>query len=257
MCAEPPAPDDPLERVLLRQEEEPAPQFSRAVDVLAQDFSAREQLIGRYASEPDARVRSRIRSLLSFIPTADVAAFGLRLGSDKDPAMRRDGFEMLHAIQASSREARNLLLDALAVEQDPKALSAAIVSLSPSGADAPQEASRVLERLDRLAEHPSPEVRAEILLARARWVGSERSEEIILSGITDAQPDVREAAMDALAERSVRSDRVKAALLKIAIVESDRPTERRRAVAALEDFTLTAQEHAALAELRDRLFTSP
>ncbi len=242
-----------LTQLLDRPEEEPAPPFSRAVDGLQQDPGARARLLARYENEADPHARSRIRAVLSFIPTPDVVAFGMRMGSDGDTRVRREGFQLLHTIQMASPEAREILIGALSSEQDPDTLSAAIASLVPDSAEKPEDVNQLLEHLKRTAEHPSPEVRAESLLARVRWAGGDGSEDIIYAGITDPHTPVREAAMTALFEKPVHSDRLKTALLDVASGRNGEPRMRIMAVEALGGFQLTQQEHDVLAEVRSQM----
>jgi hypothetical protein len=263
-AARPPAPsgeqkrvdhklDALLEKILARPENTPRDPFSQAVDILKNDGRARTDLLMRYSKETDAFARSQLRILLSFVPNDDVRAFAIRMGTDGNPTLRAEGFEMLRNIQMSSAEARELLIGAISTEQDTAALRAAIASLMPGASPSPQESARIVEQLNRIVQHSSPEVRGESLLALTRWDRSGAAEGLVFNGLTDPQAPVQEAAMTSLFENPIRSDRVKSALVKVAADTGNLPQTRMMAVEALGGFNLTQQENTTLAKLRESI----
>jgi HEAT repeats len=232
---------------------EPRDPMSQALDLLKSDPKARAQLIARFQSEPDPQARLRLRTLLAFVRTDDVAQFALRMASDPDVRSRQDGFQLLAGVQLTSASAREVLLNALRNEQLPEAQSAAIVSLQPGASPSPQETAEITKELSKFLQHSSPELRAESLLALVRWQRGNASEDPIYRGLTDQDASVREAAMTAIVESAVQSDRLKTTLLDLARDQSARASNRIMAVEALNRFNLTAEDHASVDKLRETM----
>ena len=242
---------DSLLRQLRARADAPPDPLSEALNLLKTSARDRADLMARYSREQDESTRKQLRMLLMLLPNDDVISFAMNMAGDGNAATRTEGYILLRQSQAGSVPARELLLKAVGSEQDTHALAEAVASLMPGESPAPTEAAAVVEQLKRSVQHPSPEVRGESLLALTRWDRGGGTEELVFAGLTDPNAPVQQAALTAVFENRLRTDRVKTILMSLASDNANAVQTRVMAVEALGGFNLTSAEHSTVAKLRE------
>ncbi|HJV95931.1 MAG TPA: HEAT repeat domain-containing protein, partial [Albitalea sp.] len=209
-------------------------------------------LMQRYPGERDAAAKSRIRSVLASINKPEVIGFATQLAASGDPATRREGLEMLQHLAPDSPEVRKVVRNALATEQSPDILVAALGALGPAAAPS-AESDGIVTQLRTLAQHADPTVRSQSVLQLAQWDKSGSAQATLSQALADPSAEVRQAAVFALAQSNIRSDSAKAALLAIAGNANESRPLRGSALQALERFEMSKEEHAVYSQARSQV----
>lgn len=236
--APPPAPATDAES-LLRQQAEADPAVLRG-------------LLHRFTGEQNPATRQSMKSVLSSIRHPEVIAFASQLASSGDPALRREGLEMLQHLAPDTPEVRKLLSRTLGTEQSPDILLPTLAALNPAAVP-PAEAETLLRNLQQLARHPHPTVRSQSLLQLAQWDKTGSTQTTLTQALADSSPEVRQAAVFALAQSNTRSDSSKTALLQLASNPQEASALRGSALQALERYALSGEEYTQYSQLRTQL----
>jgi hypothetical protein len=206
-------------------------------------------LIQRYESERKPEMRDMIRSVLATVQKPEALAFFTRLANSSDPNQRKEGYAMLQQMGPDSPEMRNLLKQALASEQSPELLAQAIAALRPGAVD-PAESEAILAQLGNLAQHADPAVRSQSVLQLAQWDKTGASQNRLAQALNDPAPEVRQAAIFAVAQSGARSDALKSALLGIVANGGESKAVKGSALQVLERFSLSKEEYARYMQAR-------
>ena len=241
-------------RALLPPDSEPSAYDAedRLRKLAQSDPVALRSLLNRYGAQQTAQERALLKAVLSTIQTPDVIAFSTRLAGSNNMAERKYGFELLQSVAPDAAETRSLVQRTLHSEQSPEVLLQALATLQSTAAE-PEEADTMVAHLQTLAQHADPAVRSISIQKLAQWDKKGESAERLAQALSDRAPEVRQAAIFAVAQDGVRSEAAKAAL--IAMVNNTQETRdiRGSALQALERFSLSKQEYASLAQARARL----
>jgi len=214
-------------------------------ELVGKDPRVLQEVMGRYGTA-DEGGKQMVLLMLSQEPSAQVRDFAVQLADAADASVRRDGFALLSQQAASGQtdEVRARVRQALDTEQDPEVLRAAIDALQQPPIN-PTEAQATAQRLQALAQHADPNVRAESIGALAQWdKRGELMEGSAYRALSDPQPEVRMAAFAAISDSAVRSDRLKGALLGMLGDGATSYDDKARALQALQGFALSADEYA-------------
>lgn len=216
------------------------------------DPAARRKLMARYdnAQTPQAQqANALLKSVLSTVPTPDVIFFANRLAGSSNAHDRKTGFEMLRSLAPDAPETRALVRRTLASEQSPELLAGALATLQSGAAD-PEEAAQMVAQLTSLSQHADPAVRSASIRQLGQWDKTGESEARLAQALADGTPEVRQAAIFAIAQAGVRSPGAKAALLALAGNPQESRELRGSAAQVLERFALSKEEYAAIAPVR-------
>lgn len=216
------------------------------------DPGALRSLIQRYDTERDQNTRDVIKGVIATIPKQEAKAFIAKLATSNDPAQRKEGYEMLKQAGPDSPEARNLLKQALATEQSPTALAQAVAAMRPVMVE-PAESATIVAQLKNLTTHADPMVRSQSLLQLGQWDRSGANQDSLAAGLNDAAPEVRQAAIFAIAQSGARSDNLKTALLGMLNNPGETRENKGSALQILERFSLSKDEYASFTKARTQL----
>lgn len=216
------------------------------------DPAALRNLIQRYDTERDQNTRDTIKGIIASIPKQEAKAFVTRLATSNDPAQRKEGYELLKQSGPDSPEARNLLKQALATEQSPTALAQAVAAMRPVMVE-PAESAAIVGQLKNLTTHADPTVRSQSLLQLGQWDRSGANQDSLAAGLNDTAPEVRQAAIFAIAQSGARSDNLKSALLAMASNPGETKENKGSALQILERFSLSKDEYASFTKARTQL----
>jgi hypothetical protein len=206
-------------------------------------------LLGRYSSMQPAPSRELLKSILSTVQTPEVIAFASHLAASSNTADRQFGFALLQSVAPNAAETRSLARRSLASEQSPAVLVQALDALQASAAE-PEESALVVAQLKTLAQHADPSVRSRSLAQLGQWDKKGDSADSLVQALHDSAPDVRQAAIFAIAQAGVRTDGTRAALMGLAANTGESKDVRGSALQALERFSLSKDEYASFAQAR-------
>ena len=223
---------------------EPA-MFNEMIDKARIDPVSRRELFDTYRKAPPGEAKRMLRAVLMSLQTADASDFFIELAASDDPEQRRDGLEILRITGRKIAEVRQVAMQALATEQDPLILSDAIGALH-LGIAAEPESAAIMQQLLSFAEHSDPRVRGQSIRGMVSWDKSGESLPVLQRALTDAAPEVRNAAVLSIMENHVRTDDLKQALMRIANAPGESPGLRTNAVLALERYALSSEEYARI-----------
>jgi len=214
----------------------------------------RAAVLQRYRAEPRPAAKDGLRQVLATAgESPELVAAALQLAQHADAAARADGYRLLAEL-SPREEAYALARRALVAERDPAALAGALMCLRPMEMVPPKEMQHVLQRLQALNTHPSPQVRGHSVQKLAEW---DRSQTLaagaVARALTDPDAEVREAAVGAVSIASLRSGPIKQAVLRILGNASEDPRVRGAALLVSEQFALTQDEYAAYVAGREGL----
>lgn len=216
--------------------------LARQVARASSDPAYLQQLLARYRSESEPDRKGAVLAILQSIANQDVQRFALELAGSADSATRRDGLSLLSAYSMEEAPVRQLLVRQIGREQDPALLKQMVEMLAPAPI-ASEDVTPMLDQLARLRQHDDPGVRAASVLQSAQWDKSAGAEDMLQRALLDPEAQVREAAIAGVTSSSVRSDRIKDALLDIASNPHSGDDERAAAVFALQAFSLDRAEY--------------
>jgi HEAT repeat protein len=212
------------------------------------DPVALRSLIQRFETETNPGTRESLKSVLMTIDKPEAIAFVTRLATSNDVAKRQEAFEMLQNAP-DSPQIRNVLKQALTTEQTPALLTQAIVALKPAAVD-PSESEAIVGQLRGLTQHADPGVRSQSILQLGQWDKTGSGQDRYAQALTDPVPQVRQAAIFAIAQSGVRSDGIKAGLISMINSPSESREVKGSALQALERFSLSKEEYASFSQAR-------
>lgn len=213
---------------------------------------ALRSLLQRYDGALTAQARELLKSVLSTVQTPDVIAFSTRLANSGNSAERKFGFEMLQGVAPDSSDTRLLVRRSLETEQSPEVLVQALATLQ-AGAAEPEEADQIVAQLKSLAQHADPAVRGQSLTQLGQWDKKGEGADRLTQALADRAPEVRSAAIFAIAQTGVRSDVVKAALMGVVNNPQENKDVRGSALQVLERFSLSKEEYASFTRARAQM----
>jgi hypothetical protein len=213
---------------------------------------ALRSLLQRYDGTLTAPARELLKSVLSTVQTPDVIAFSTRLANSSNMMERKYGFEMLQSLAPDSVDTRALVKRTLATEQSPEVLAQALAALK-SGAAEPEEAEQIVAQLKGLSQHADPAVRSQSITQLGQWDKRGEGADRLSQALADRVPEVRSAAIFAIAQTGVRSDAVKAALMAVVNNPQENKDVRGSALQVLERFSLSKEEYANFTKARAQM----
>ena len=216
------------------------------------DPAAMRKLLQRYDTDRTPQGRELLKSVLSTVQTPDAIGFSTRLAGSMNAAERKYGFELLQNLAPDAPETRALVKRTLAGEQSADVLVQALATLKSSASD-PEEAGQMVAQLKTLSLHADPAVRSASISQLAQWDKKGEGAERLSQALADKAPEVRQAAVFAIAQSGFRTDEYKAALMAVVNNPQESKDLRGSAMQALERFSLSKEEYASFAQARARM----
>jgi hypothetical protein len=226
------------------------------------DPAVMKQLMQGYDKQTNSQTRQLIVSLLSSVEKPEVLAFSKRLSLSSDMDERKDGFAMLQNRSGDSPEVRAIILQGLSGEKTPEVIMLALGALKPPGSDGNNpsqtnmqvpDAAAIVAQLQKLSTNADADIRLQSILQLAEWDKSGSSQAQWSQALRDQSPQVRQAAVTAIAQSGIQSEAVKAALLGVANNPEENKDVRGAALQVLERFTLSKEEAANSSHLRSQI----
>lgn len=221
--------------------------FEALVARLKTDPVLHAQLIDEFRQELDAGRRAELARLLGEVGGAEATQLASELIFSGDDQSRKLGLQMLRQVQPDSVEARNIASGLLANEVEPKVLMSTLTVLANPGTVDKDSRALLSDQVALLATHQSAGVRGISLDILSRWSTDGRDTPVLLNGLQDPEPRVRESAAYALVGHEDASVTVTQSLLLVVRNTDEQSATRRAALLALRSFSL---DEAQLGELR-------
>ncbi|MBI3727936.1 MAG: HEAT repeat domain-containing protein [Burkholderiales bacterium] len=219
-----------------------------------------KKLVALYDSETSVTSRELIISLLASIPSAETLALSRRLASSPDAGQRQAALSMLGNLNINLQEERELILLSLNNQQTPAVTLQALAALkapAPTGIDAPPKpgdnslpgnadtktTAAVIRQLQSLTENPDASVRSRSISQLAQWDKNDSSLSYFSAALNDQTPEVRQAAIFALAQSGANAETVKQLLTSLVNNTSENTiikTSARQVLERLADNKLVA-----------------
>ena len=185
-----------------------------------------KKLVALYDSEISAASRELITNLLASIPSAETLALSRRLASSPDTGQRKAALFMLSNLNINLQEERELILLSLNNQQPPAVALQALTALkapAPAGIDVtaktgnnstPDNADAkttvtVIKQLQSLTENEDAMVRSRSISQLAMWDNKGSSLNYFSAALNDQIPEVRQAAIFAIAQSGTNAETVK------------------------------------------------
>ena len=165
---------------------------------------------------------------------------------------RLASFEMLQSVAPGASDTRALVKHSLATEQSPEVLVQALAALQ-SGAAEPEEADQIVAQLKSLSQHADPAVRRQSITQLGQWDKTGEGAERLTQALADRAPEMRSAAIFAIAQTGVRSESVKTALMGVVNNPQEGRDVRGSALQVLERFSLSEEEYASYTKARAQM----
>lgn len=216
------------------------------------DPAALRKLIQRFDTERDPGARTMLKSVLAGADKPEVVALSSKLAASNDIARRKEAFELLQQTPGATPEARKLVRQALAGEQSAEVLTQALAALKPAVVE-PAESEAIVAQLRNLTQNADPAVRSQSLMQLVQWDKNGSGGDTLSQALTDPAPQVRQAALAALAQSGMRSDAVKTALMGIIGNTGESREVRSSALQVLERFALNKEEFASYSQARSQV----
>lgn len=210
------------------------------------------ELIRRYSAEKDPERKYALLQAMLQKPVEQLLPAALSLANAASPAQRLDGMALLGNMPFDREEVRTAFLDTLGKESDPVMQVKMLDQMSVSPLPA-EDRAQVLEHLQRLARSEDPNLRAASVMQAAQWDSGAGSEETLHRALLDPSEEVRNAAAIGAQFSTVRTSRLKDALL---LMVSDSPPgseSRDLALQALARFDLSRAEYEIYRNAADDL----
>lgn len=251
---------DPLDVLLVRvfnsvkQDAFDRDAFDALQDRARNDPQALREILRIYASENRTEFKTLLLTALFGNTAPAMVEASVKLIGSGDATRRKDGYALMSGQRVEVADVLPQIVRALQTETDAVVLREAIGVLRSSQLDAEQE-QRVATALGRFSRHSDIALKAEALLplALSDKAGT-LAESALHAALGPDQPrQVRTAALSAIRESTVRSERLKALLLDAA-GNADEPHDiRYSALLALQNFLLTPADIALFEQVHQQI----
>lgn len=221
-------------------------QYRELRDRLQNDPGLLQRFIDEFRQEQDPERLARLAQLLGDIGGEAVTLMASELIYSGDPAARKLGLSLLQRIQPGNENARNIASGLLATEIEPQVLVDTLTSLSQPGTVDEQSRNFLAGQVAFLTEHEDSAVRSISLNILSRWSTDDRYTTVLLNGLTDSEPVVREAAAYAMVGHEDSSEQVISTLMQVALdTEADKAV-RNAVFLALRRMGISEQQRQQL-----------
>ena len=225
-------------------------QFEQLAQQLADNPRFRAELLEQFRYESDPQRLKRLAHLLGQTDDPLIASVASEMVFSGNAELQTAALDLLRQVQDKNPEARNVLIDILAAESDPAVLSVALNAVStPGSADAGQRQT-VMANASSLSRHDDPIIRARSISVLSNWADTEQVTPMILQGLSDTDPRVRQTAAYSLVDYAFADAQVLDTLLNVAENSDEGKRTRRGAMLALQGMPLSAEQTQRLESAR-------
>lgn len=231
--------------------------FKVLVNRLRADSQLLQQLIDQFRQESNPLRLSQLARLLGEVGGPDVTLSASELIFSGDVQSRSLGLELLQRVQPGSSDARDIVSGLLATEVDPDVLVGTLTTLASPGEVEDVARANLSEQVAYLTEHDDAAVRAISLNILSRWTTDSRYTSVLIGGLDDPAPTVRESAVYALVGYGNDSQDVMDSLFTVVGNNQENEPVRRGAILALRGMALSDAQRVHIAAVERVLDSRP
>lgn len=231
--------------------------FNAIVKRLRADPQALQQLIDEFRQESNPQRLVELSRLLGEVGGPKVTLTASELIFSGDEQSRTLGLELLQQVQPGNSDARDIVSGLLTTEVEPGVLVDTLTTLASPGKVDDQARANLSEQVAYLTEHDDASVRAISLNILSRWTNDSRYTSVLVGGLDDSIPVVRESAAYALVGHEDPSQEVMDSLFAVMDNNQEDESVRRGVILALKGMDLTDLQHSHIAAVERKLDSRP
>jgi len=232
-------------------------EFNALVERLRADSQLLQQLIDEFRQETDPQRLTELSRLLGEVGGPDVTLSASELIFSGDAQSRQLGLELLQQVQPGNSDARDIVSGLLATEVEPDVLVGTLTTLASPGDVEDVARANLSEQVAYLTQHDDASVRAISLNILSRWTTDSRYTAVLLDGLDDSIPTVRESAAYALVGHEDPSQDVLDSLFVVMDNSQEQESVRRGAILALKGMALSDPQRSHIRAVERALDSRP
>ena len=213
--------------------------FEAMVARLQADPALLQQLIDEFRQEQDPERLALLARLLGETGGEAVTQIASELIFSGNEASRELGLQLLRQVQPGNAQARDIASGLLATEVEPGVLVSTLTALASPGTVDADSRALLSDQVALLASHTDAGVRGISLDILSRWSTDGRDTPVLINGLQDPEPRVRESAAYALVGHEDSSDAVVESLFSVARDPDEPKPTRSAAFMALSSLSLS------------------
>lgn len=221
-------------------------QFEAMQAQLAANPELLNALLEQMSAETDPQRLRRLTQLIGKLDNGVVTSVARDMLDSGNPEAQLAALDLLRQTQANNSLARDLLVDVISAEQDPRVLNVALNAFASPGSVSSVQRQGILNNVADLAEHYDANVRARSYSLLATWTDTAELTPIIVQGLSDPDPGVRSNVAHSLLGYDFPDDSVRAELIRVAENPNEERSTRQASLHALGRMSLTEDQRARL-----------
>jgi len=216
-------------------------EFERLEALISNDRGLRLELLDEFRYNTDPERAKQLAALLGPYNDPEIVQTASELVYSGDPNSKTAGLALLGRVQTRSNEARDIAIDLLSAETDPKFLVSTMNVLAKPARGANESQRQLLtDNLTNLSSHHDSRVRSHSLALMGRWdKNSPASRESLTRGLSDGDAAVRSSAVYAIRNIQNPNENMIGGLLNIAEDSGTKKSTRNAALSALSQMNLS------------------
>lgn len=227
--------------------------FDDLVRQLRADSSLRQQLIDEFRQEQDPERRQLLMQLLGDAGGADVTLLASELIYSGEDDSRQLGLQMLQRARPGSEDVQQIASSLLATEIEPVTLVNTLTVLARPGNVRSENRDLLVDQVALMSGHADAAVRGISLDIVSRLSTDGRDTPVLLAGLQDSEPRVREAAAYALVNHERNDVTVTGPLWQMLQDDEESLATRRAALLALRSLSPEADQVETLASIERQM----
>lgn len=221
-------------------------QFEEMQAQLSANPELLQALLDQVRTETDPERLKRLTQLIGKLDKTLVTEAAREMLNSGNPDAQLAALDMLRQTQGGNSIARDVLVDVIGVEQDPRVLNVALNAFSTPGAISGEQRQGILDNVSNLATHYDANIRARSYSLMATYTNSAEMTPTILQGLNDPDPKVRGKVAHSLLGYNYPDDSVRDELIRVAENSNEEKSTRQASLQALGRMSLTEDQRARL-----------
>ncbi len=221
-------------------------QFEEMQAQLAANPELLQALLDQVRTETDPERLKRLTQLIGKLDDTLVTEAAREMLYSGNPDAQLAALDMLRQTQGGNSTARDVLVDVIGVEQDPRVLNVALNAFATPGAISGAQRQGILDNVSNLATHYDANIRARSYSLLATYTDSAAMTPTILQGLNDPDPKVRGKVAHSLLGYNYPDDSVREELIRVAENSNEQKSTRQASLQALGRMSLTEEQRARL-----------
>ena len=221
-------------------------QFEAMQRQLEADPALLQALLDEVKAETDPERLKRLTQLIGRLDKTLVTEAAEEMLYSGNPEAQLAALDMLRQTQGGNSIARDLLVDVISSEQDPRVLNVALNAFSTPGAISGEQRQGIIDNVTHLATHYDANIRARSYSLLATYTDTEAMTPVILQGLSDPDPKVRGNVAHSLLGYNYPDDAVRDELIRVAENSNEKRSTRQASLQALSRMSLTEAQRERL-----------